>query len=479
LLVAELPITLQTDSVRATGAANVPVKLVEVRTERSFSRTPIAAKVAELVTQIEELESQKLALQNNLEALIMQRDFVKGLGEKSIQRFGISLARDETSLDATKELLNFVGHNYNDYAQAIAQKNKAKKEVEAQLSALSQQLKQLRSDRPKESYNLFIAIEAAAAGEFDLDISYVVHQTYWNPLYDIRVSDDGVISLSYLAEITQTSGEDWLGAELTLSTAKPGLGMLPPKLNPWYIGTNQPTLVRAKTTSIRQSAPQAAPMIAGAARSAESIDTFALEQVSTTEVKREGSTVSFAIGGGGNIPSDGNPHKITIFEHNYEGQMEYVAIPKLSSFAYLQAVVKNPADGVTLLPGSANIFRGNMFVGATQLANIAPGQEFTLNLGIDEGIKIDRDLVEREVDKRFISGQKRTTYAYRIVLTNLLDKQANLKLTEQLPTSSSEQIKVNLVRTNPSIQPQRFRHIRVGNIAHTPCQTRDLLSIHS
>jgi uncharacterized protein (TIGR02231 family) len=160
LLVSELPITLQVDSVRATGTGNVPIKLVEVRTERSFSREPIAAKVAELTAQIEELESQKLALQNNLEALIMQRDFVKGLGEKSVQRFCISLARDETNLEATKELLNFVGENYNDYARAIAEKNKAKKEVEAQLSALVQQLKQLRSNRPKESYSLFVAIEA-------------------------------------------------------------------------------------------------------------------------------------------------------------------------------------------------------------------------------------------------------------------------------------------------------------------------------
>jgi uncharacterized protein (TIGR02231 family) len=288
-----------------------------------------------------------------------------------------------------------------------------------------------------------------------LEVSYVVQQTFWRPLYDIRVSEDGVISLSYLAEVTQTSGEDWLGAALTLSTAKPGLGMLPPKLNPWYIDIVQPMLIRARAETTRQpQAKQAAPMMAGAALSAEAADTFALEQVSTAEVKREGSTVSFAIGGGGNIPSDGNPHKITIFEHNYDGEMEYVAIPKLSSFAYLQAVVKNPADGVTLLPGKANIFRGNMFVGATQLANISPGQEFSLNLGIDEGIQIERDLAEREVDKRFISGQKRTTYAYRLVLTNLLNKQVKLKLTEQLPTSRNEQIKVNLTRTNPSIQPK-------------------------
>ncbi|AFY68695.1 hypothetical protein Pse7367_0384 [Thalassoporum mexicanum PCC 7367] len=457
LLVSELPITLQVDSVRATGKGNIPVRLVEVRTERSFSQEPIAAKVAELTAQIEELEDQKLALQNDLNALIVQRDFVKGLGEKSIQRFCISLARDETSLEATQELLNFVGQNYGDYASAIATKHKAKKEVESKLSALIQQLKQLRSDRPQESYSLFVVVEAQATGEFTLEVSYVVQQTFWRPLYDIRVSEQGIILLSYLAEIVQTSGEDWLDPQLTLSTAKPGMGMLPPKLKPWYIDLNQPpvpTAIRTRQANAPNTpmmAKMSAPLAASAA--AESFE-FELDQVSTAEIKREGSTVSFAIGGGGDIPSDGNPHKITIFEREYQGEMKYVAIPQLSSFAYLQAIVKNPENGVTLLPGKANIFRGNMFVGTTKLANIAPGQEFKLNLGIDEGIQIERDLVEREVDKRFISGQRRTTYAYRLIVTNLSDRPAKLRLTEQLPTSRNEQIKVSLSRSNPTIQPK-------------------------
>jgi uncharacterized protein (TIGR02231 family) len=127
-------------------------------------------------------------------------------------------------------------------------------------------------------------------------------------------------------------------------------------------------------------------------------------------------------------------------------------MPHLVSFAYLQATVKNNPNGATLLPGKANIFRDNVFVGTTGLENIAPGQEFKLNLGIDEGLKIERDLVERLVDKRLISNQRRITYSYRLIITNLLDKEVNLKLTEQLPVSRNEQIKVRLSRSNPQIQ---------------------------
>ncbi|MHC5830784.1 MAG: DUF4139 domain-containing protein, partial [Nostoc sp.] len=69
----------------------------------------------------------------------------------------------------------------------------------------------------------------------------------WTPLYDLRFSTTSdIVHLSYLAEITQSSGEDWIGANLTLSTAKPGLGTLPPKLEPWYIDAPLPQRVRRR-----------------------------------------------------------------------------------------------------------------------------------------------------------------------------------------------------------------------------------------
>lgn len=44
-----------------------------------------------------------------------------------------------------------------------------------------------------------------------------------------------------------------------------------------------------------------------------------------------------------------------------------------------------------------------------QLENVSPGQEYKLNLGIDEGLKIERQLVERQVDKKLIGQQRRTS----------------------------------------------------------------------
>jgi uncharacterized protein (TIGR02231 family) len=181
-------------------------------------------------------------------------------------------------------------------------------------------------------------------------------------------------------------------------------------------------------------------------------DNFIEAETVDAEVSKAGSVVTFKLNGGGNIPSDGAPHKTTIFHDDYPSSCDYVAMPRLVSFAYLQARVKNSANGATLLPGKVNIFRDNMFVGKTKLENIAPGQEFTINLGIDEGLKIERDLFERIVDKKLMSNQRRITYAYRLIITNLLNQETHLTLTEQLPVSRNEKIKVRLTHSHPQIQ---------------------------
>lgn len=139
---------------------------------------------------------------------------------------------------------------------------------------------------------------------------------------------------------------------------------------------------------------------------------YAAEAV-VADVSQQGSVVTFQLAGGGNIPTDGNPHKVTILQDRFPCKLTYIAMPSEVSFAYLQARAKNHAEGATLLSGKANIFRDEMFVGTTNLANISPGEEFKLNLGIDEGMKIDRELIERQVDKKFLGSNRRITCAYR------------------------------------------------------------------
>ncbi len=462
LTVSNLPTTLDPESVRVSGKGQIAVKLQGVTTDRQYTTEPVADRIAQLSAQIEQLGADKRRLQSQFDTIKLQANFVQGLREKTQESFSWSLARQKIGLEDTLNFLDFIGTKTTEYAFAGEDLRQQQQQIDKQIQSFRLQLEEVETPYSKQSFEITIAIEPAGAGEFQLELTYVVSRAHWTPLYDLRVqSTSKTIQLNYLAEIVQTTGEDWSNINLILSTAKPGLGTLPPKLDPWYIDASAPPQMMHKSRSIvsksASMAMPAAPMSVGGSfdRLEEVDEMLTMEYPAETvvaEVSQQGSVVTFQLGGGGNIPSDGNPHKVTIFNDNFGCEFEYIAMPRLVSFAYLQAKAKNRADGTTLLPGKANIFRDDVFVGTSNLENIAPGQEFKLNLGIDEGIKIDRELIERQVDKTFLAGNRRITYAYRLSVTNLLNVVSHIQINDQIPHSRNEQIKVKLIKINPQIQ---------------------------
>ncbi|BCL37041.1 mucoidy inhibitor MuiA family protein [Nostoc sp. MS1] len=458
LVIASLPVTLETESVRVGGTGTVGVRLLGVNCDRIYTTEPVTERVAHLSRQIQQLETEKRHLQAQVDALSLQARFIEGLREKTEEPFAQSLSRKNLGLSETLDFLNFLGSQYSEYAIASGECKSQQQELEKQIEALRNSLEILQTPNPHESVSLIALIEATGEGEFELEASYMVNHASWTPLYDLRLhSTTQTVNLNYLAEITQNTGEDWQDVALTLSTAKPGLGTIPPKLQPWYIDAPTLQVWRSQrrlgpSPSLPAISPTSVPPGVGNPTEEESQDSLILAETAKAEVSKEGSIVTFKINNGGNIPSDGTPHTITVFNDDYSCNFNYVAMPRLVSFAYLEANVKNSSGGVTLLPGEANIFRDDMFCGTTQLEHIAPGEKFTLNLGIDEGLKIERDLIERQVDKKLIGNQRRTTYAYRLVITNLLNQESLLKLTEQLPVSRDEQIKVRMNGSKPPIQ---------------------------
>ena len=470
LVIENLPASLQTESLRVSGQGEVAVRILGVRSERQFATEAVSPQLADLEQQLENLKQEQRALGDRRKAALLNQGFVQQLSEGLVKPLSRSLSRQQISTEETAALMAFMGDRYRNQATEILALDGEQRELERKIKAVEQQLKQLKVVRPRESQRVVVAVAPSGSGSFELTLSYMINNASWAPIYDLDVVTAArSLTLDYLAEVKQTTGEDWTGIALTLSTAKPSLGSLPPKLKPWYVDERRPLPTARPMAMRKRSAPQVPNFdlgdatgdeleeemfAAGAAMSAPPPTPAAPKpaEVVTASASQAGAVVTFAVGGGSDIPSDGNPHKVMLVRDKHPAQWQHIAMPKQVSFAYLQATVQNPSDGVTLLPGAANIFRDGMFVGKTQLQNTAPGQEFCLDLGIDEGIQVERELTERQVSKKLIGGQRLVTYGYRVKLTNLLETPVELKLREQLPVSKSEKIKVRLAQVTPKIE---------------------------
>jgi len=134
-------------------------------------------------------------------------------------------------------------------------------------------------------------------------------------------------------------------------------------------------------------------------------------------------------------------------------ELDYVTAPRLAEAAYRRAQNINDSPYL-LLPGAANLFAGDEFIGATRLDLTAPAEKFELYLGVDDRIKVKRELKRRDVEKTIIGGKRRLHFGYEITLENLTSGEAALLLHDQMPASKSEDIKVRLESAEPKPSEQ-------------------------
>ncbi len=452
LEVAELPLTLSPESVRVSGRGTARAQLGSVDVRRAFYTETPSASAAELERRIEEIGDQETVLADEESMLQTSLDFLNGLAKQG-ESYGRGLAYGKFGIKESTELLDFLTGrttSAQDRQRAIAIE---KRNLARQKAKLQRELEQIHSARPRERYAATVEIQAFTAGNLDLELTYVVSNAGWVPLYDVRLtegesdkSEKPDIQVSYLAQVTQRSGEDWSSVSLTLSTARPALSATLPELSPWYVQAYYPP----------PPAPTAAPMARRAPGKADKLDTekvtpaieeevsFLAEpvEIAQAEVSQEGAAVTFTVSQPADVPSDGSPQKSSIATLSLMPELDYLTTPKLVPVAYRRAIITNDTEFV-LLSGSASIFYGNEFVGTTQLSHIAPNETFKVFLGVDDRVKVERELVSRQVDKRLLGDTRRLRYAYQIKIKNLRDRAEKVIVQDQLPVSSHENIKIH------------------------------------
>lgn len=171
------------------------------------------------------------------------------------------------------------------------------------------------------------------------------------------------------------------------------------------------------------------------------------------EVQETGASVTYKIGEGIDIPGDNTPRKTTIALFGLAPRAEYVTAPRLVSAAYRRIKAINQSAFV-ILPGQAQLFEGDDYIGTTALARITPGQEVELYFGVDERIVVERELVKRETDKKFLGDQRKIKFAYEIKLENHTPTSQTIFVNDQIPVSRHENLKVRFEGSQPALSKQ-------------------------
>lgn len=448
-IIDDLPLMLEPESVRVTGRGTAKLRILGVDVTRSFYVDPPSARVQDLEQQIEQLEEEQRAFQDEKAGWQGRSKYLDGLRESTAE-FAKGLARGRIDVAQQSDLLSFMQKEEESLRAALRTLDGQQRTLAKRLEKLRQELQALQAARPRQRYQARIDAEAQTAGEFRLSLSYVVQKAGWRPLYDIRLQTNGespALAVSMLAQIFQQTGQDWAGVALTVSTARPALNQRMPELKPWFIDEFKPLpppSIQAK--KVLAAAP--ARMEAAAMSVADAEPAGAEAEVAVAEVQTGETAVTFKVGGSVDIPGDGSPHKTTLHQFSPVPTIDYLAVPKHTDAVFRRATLVNNSPG-PLLAGTASLFVDEEFIGQTRLDYVPAGGELELLLGVEERITIERELTRREVDKRLLKDHRQLRVGYQITVKNLLATPVALEVRDHIPVSRHEQIKVKLENVQP------------------------------
>ena len=458
--IGNLPATVDTASVRV-AARGRDLALLNVEVRRRVGTEPLREQAARLRAEVERWRDAVQELDDEDAAEQAGLGFLSHLSEAAATALARAVGAGRAGYD---ELSGMAGHLSASTAGTLAKRREIaarKRAAERELAAAEARLTAAeQGGKPKKVafVEVVVELEAQAATEAEIDLTYHVPGASWRSLYDL-VLDGERLDVSYLAEVTQQTGEDWPEVALVLSTARKGQSQTLPELSPWYIGRPQPprrpggavpmsAMAGEAASSGRRRAGRAAGR--GLRRRARASGGAAAggQMLAAEQAESEsGAGLTYTVARPLAVPGDGGPHKTLVARFDADAVLDYLTVPVLAPEAYLRATVTNGA--LLLLPGRARIFHGAQFVGETQLDTVAPGEEFEVQLGVDDQIKVERKLRRRSVGKALLGGTRTIDIGYEITVENHRDRDATVSVHDHIPVSTDGDVKVRARETSP------------------------------
>jgi len=451
-----LPHGLESTSVRVRTEGGEVVG-VEVRDRVQENTTDPRAQA--LRDQIALVESSLAELDDDKKLAEMMRDhFVRLLLEhEDEQRTSAREGRVDTDLWEK---------NYEYLRGKLHAVMGERRELEGEIDVLRIRLNDLRLELGRFEGQGGVRLKDVVIDRIDLDgqggpleVEYVVGGAGWQPYYDLRAKKDlSKVELAYRARVWQRSGEDWTDANIVLSTAQPQRGAQGPEPRPIWLSLANPEEPKRKRGRAEYGMDSDAPSSLRALGYSEGGAVAAeAPRAIFAEVSSEGLSARFRLPRRETIESRSEPTTVLVGRTDLNLDPEHYVVPALDTTVWLRAKARNESPWV-MLPGRAAVYFGADFVGHAQMSAVQVDQEFTLHLGADPGLIVERTQLEDLREGSGIFSSKATlNESWRIELENAgafssnADGSVEVIVHDVLPRAKDDRIRVSLKDATPKL----------------------------
>ncbi len=267
-----------------------------------------------------------------------------------------------------------------------------------------------------------------------LIITHFMQDASWAPVYDMVLDrkapkltvDRGIL-------VSQATGEDWSGVDLTLSTAQPGSQSEPSTLYPDLKSITDPVVNAPADTAAEGG--MAEPMVMDAPAE--------MKSGMAATMAYQGDTVVYHYPAAVDVASGVENLRLELDQLTFTPEVQARAVPRYDKTAFLMAKLTN-TGGEILLPGTAYMTRDGALIGSTQLQSLAPGADTTLAFGAIDGLKLTRDMpLKAEGDRGIFTTSTQVEEKAVLKVENLTDEAWPIHLMDQVPYSEQEDLAIS------------------------------------
>lgn len=365
-------------------------------------------RIGKMRSDAKVLSDELGTIQDHIESLLMQRAYLRGAVLP-----GDGDTRPLPTLDIVKGTLGWVGDAERDLAAKLRTDEAKAKDLGEKLEPLLTKL----HDPLATGMTVRVDLDVATGSTIDLALGYTVLGAGWTPSYNARLDPEtNTVTLETNAMVAQNTGEVWTDATLQLSTADAVVGGAAPVLSEWILDES-------------------------------GVDS---SQFNDGGMKSSGAgAMVLDVQGRRTIAGDGSEARIPLTSGTFPTVVSLTTAPRLVPEVFRSARVTWTGEA-PLLPGPVASFVGADFVGSAFIDAVAPGEAMDLGFGVDERIKVDRKLADRQID-HLLGGRTRYTVRYKTTVHNFARIAQSVVLTDQLPVSQIDKVTVQLLDGTPAL----------------------------
>lgn len=422
----------------------IPPKIIREIRMLEDSISNVKYRQSEIRLELDVLESEKRIVANN--------GTIKGEGKVN------------DSIPLLKEALEFYHTKMNAINKDILELQRQQQMEQTKLNRMQNRLNDLNNYNVNVGNNLpgnkppvhriEITLSAKESCSGRIEVSYLVSNAGWIPLYDLRSNgSQRNIDLTYKAQVFQNTGVDWENVKLNLSTNNPYTNKTKPTLNPWYLDYythRQQEAKKSRSTNMGSGAYNQPTTAYNS--NYESAELVAEDEVvfngqtsaDFTQVIEQLIAVEYEIDLPYDIKSDNQRNMVLVSTKSLETEYLHYAIPKLDLSVYLVARITD-LESLNLVPGKANLFHNGTYLGETYLNPSIMSDTLDLSLGKDPNIVIKRTLLKKESKEKVVGDKIVKSMSWNIEIKNHKNSTTPLIIQDQIPVSRNSNIEVEVL----------------------------------